>query len=284
MPDQKYDLIDDIRDSVSIWLKETLDQLNVDRVGQLSLPKLKVPNKDNLANLLKDALLFVDQQHDLLSDLRVAAGALRTDLISSQQQVIQLQSELLASKTEQLQSLQTTVKTSVQDTVKAEFISYSAAVQKTQTRVLAPDNLKSVVRNVVEEEDRSRSVIVFGLPESSDEQLCEKIGEVFQEIEEKPRIEASRLGKKSSSNPETVRPVKVTLSSSLIATQILVKARNLRKADKFKSVFICPDRSLEQRVEHRKLVIELRTKSKEDPSKRHFIRGGIICSVELAVK
>ena len=273
-----------MRDNVNIWLQESLDQLNCDSVGQLSLAKCKVPRKDELATLLVDALLYVSKQNDnMLIDLKNGAETLKTEHISSQKDVIRLQSELLASKTDQLQSLQTTVKTSVQDTVKAEFVSYSAAVQKTQTQVLAPENLKTVVRNVVEEEDRSRSVIVFGLPESADEQLCDKIGDVFQEIGEKPRIEANRLGKSSGNNGK-VRPVKVTLSSSITANQILVKAKTLRQSDKFKSVFICPDRSLEQRVKHRKLVLELKSKTKEEPSKRHFIRGGTICSVELAVK
>ena len=277
---------DDLRESVNTWLKESFDQMDCNGDQVISRVKLcKTMLKDDLATLLTDALSFVSKQYNMLSELKNGAGALKTELISSQQKVIQLQSELLASKTEQLQTLQTTVKTSVQDTVKAEFVSYSAAVQKTQTQVLTPEHLKTVVKNVVEEEDRSRSLIVFGLPEEADEQLCEKLGEVFQQIGEKPRVEASRLGKKSSGNLGKVRPVKVTLSSSTTVNQILVKARNLRLADNFKTVFISPDRSPEQRVKHRKLVLELKTKSKEEPTKRHFIRGGTICSViKLAVK
>jgi len=52
-------------------------------------------------------------------------GVLTSEIISSQQRVVQIQSELLTSKTEQLKSLQTTVKTSAEDSVN----SYSAAVQ-----------------------------------------------------------------------------------------------------------------------------------------------------------
>ena len=88
--------------------------------------------------------------------------------------MIQIQSELLTSKTEQLDSLQTTVKTSVEDSVKTELVLYSAAVQNAQT--IAPDTLKAVVRNVVEEE--GRSLMVFGLPEEANENLCDKVAAV----------------------------------------------------------------------------------------------------------
>ena len=63
---------------------------------------------------------------------------------------------------------------------------YSAAVQNAQT--FAPDTPKAVVRNVVEEE--GRSLMVFGLPEEANENLCDKVAAVLQEIGEKPRIEA----------------------------------------------------------------------------------------------
>ena len=51
------------------------------------------------------------------------------DLIVSQKQVIDLQAELLKCKEDQLHSLQKTVKTSVEDSVKAEIKSYSEMVQ-----------------------------------------------------------------------------------------------------------------------------------------------------------
>ena len=181
---------DDLRFNAGRWMEETLDLLKCSDANKLTTAKVKVQCKEKLASLFVDALHFMSKEYDQLTDMKNSSEELKTELITCQKNVIQLQSELLVNKTEQLQSLQTTVKTSVQDTVKAEFVSYSAAVQKTQTLVLAPDHLKTVVRNVVEEEDRSRSVMVFGLPESADEQLCDKIGDVFQEIGEKPRIEA----------------------------------------------------------------------------------------------
>lgn len=192
--------------------------------------------------LLLNAMRLVKEQSDVMKVMRDGTKVLKSEIISSQQKVIGLQEELLASKTEQLETLQTTVKKSVESTVKEEFLSYSAAVsQDHQELQLAPERLKSVVRNVVEE-DRSRSLMVFGLPEEDNEQLCEKISEVFLEIGEKPRVGASRLGKSGGSQGKA-RPVKVTLSSGAIVSKILAKARNLRKTEKHKSVFISRDRS-----------------------------------------
>ena len=116
--------------------------------------------------------------------------------------------------------------------------------------------------------------------ESNDEQLCDKGSAVFEELGEKPKVEASRLGMKSCSS----RPVKVTLSSPTIVQQILAKARNLRKSEKHKSIFLSPDRSMEQRALQKQLVLDLKKKKQEEPNKRHYIKGAQLCSVDVPVK
>ena len=75
---------------------------------------------------------------------------------------------------------------------------------------VTPATLHSVVRKVVEEEDRSRNIMVFGLAEEEDEILSDKVSDVLQTIGEKPRVEACRVGKKYADG--AARPVKVTLS------------------------------------------------------------------------
>ena len=70
-----------------------------------------------------------------------------------------------------------------------------------------PENLNNVVRNVVSEEDRSRNVLIFGLKETDEEKLCDKVDVIFQQIEAKPRFEAIRVGRKSA---DKTRPVKVS--------------------------------------------------------------------------
>ena len=63
---------------------------------------------------------------------------------------------------------------------------------------------------VVEHEDRSRNIMVFGLPEEENEQLNERVLELFEVLGEKPRLDACRVGKKSIESSSTKRPIKST--------------------------------------------------------------------------
>ena len=100
--------VDDLRDSVTAWLEDVLGQLECSSVGQLSPAICGKPVKNIIGTWLCSSLSYVSQQNDVLSDLRSETEALKTELIGSQQQVIRLQEELLASKNEQLQSLRPT--------------------------------------------------------------------------------------------------------------------------------------------------------------------------------
>ena len=119
--------------------------------------------------------------------------------------------------------------------------------------------------------------MIFNLPEKNDEDINSVVAEVFQAIGEKPRVEASRLGKRSN---KSLRPVKVTVTNPTVVSQILSKARNLRKVNEFKSVFVCPDRSTEQRAKQKLLVADLKRLSREQTDKKHFIKNGEILSID----
>jgi hypothetical protein len=199
------------------------------------------------------------------------------ELAAAHKKIIDLQAELLQCKDDQLQSLQSTVKTSVENTVKAEFQSYSNAVKQTlPQQTIAQETVKTIIRAVVQEEDRSKSFMVFNLEEEEEEEIISKVEEVLQDLGEKPRIEASRLGTPSKDGLKA-RPVKVTLSSSVAVSQILAKARRLRDSVKHKSVFLCQDRSREDRAKHRLLVEEVKKRREAAPSKKFYIRDGVIC-------
>ena len=159
------------------------------------------------------------RQQIALESKRIAIEGLKTQLIGSRGHVIQLQGKLLESKDEQLSSLQKDVQSAVQETVKTEIRSYGDAVKKNLTTnppvSIPPQTLKRVVQNVIEVEDRSRNLLVFGLKEQKEEQVAQSVGDVFLQLGEKPRLEASRIGRKVGSSA-TCRPVKVTLSSSTL--------------------------------------------------------------------
>ena len=247
--------------------------LGLDNLAKSSFwSELSKTKSYSLPSLLANAFMHLIALRDNLTELHD-----NPDLIASQRQVIALQAELLQCKNDQLQTLQTTVKTSVEDTMKTEMKSYSQILQKHVPQpTIANETVKTIVQTVVQEEDRSKSLMVFGLPEEEDEVLSSKVGEVFEELGEKPRIEASRLGMQNKDKTK-VRPVKVTLSSSVAANQILAKARRLRLSTKHNSVFICQDRSPADRAKHRLLVEELKKRRTANPGNRFYIKGGVLC-------
>ena len=278
---------DCIVDGLSEWMLDIIGLVGCDHnAGHEELSSemekyLKRTIKQHSVDVAVQAWNFLIKLQEKVKSMQDTENKLKTQLISSQSSVIKLQDELISSKNEQLKSIKYSVETSVKDSVKVELQSYSNIVQKSCPQVDAK-TLKKVVKSVVEAEDRCRNVMVFGMEEEDNEQLCDKVNELFQDMNEKPRFEVIRVGKKSSS--ESVRPVKVTLTSSSVVNHILSKARTLRQSEKHKHVFVRPDMTFEQREEQRKLVEDLKKRSKEEPNRRHFIRGGKVCSVDTPVK
>ena len=267
----------------SKWIEDTRGMIRVsgmhyNSVSSSTFTCRREMTRDIMAQQLSAAFRLIHKQIEIINKLENQTQVLKTD-------VINVQNELISAKNEQLSELKETVVssvTSVGDSVKTQLKTYSEAVQESGNQagknLLDQNTLKTVVKHVVAEEDRSRNLIVFGLSENASEQINEKVGEVFRELGEQPKFEAARIGLKT--NKETFRPVKVSLGNASIALQILSKARNLRNCDQFNQVFISPDRNLEQRKMHRDLVEQLRTKRTAEPNKRHYIRGGQIISAD----
>ena len=274
--------LDDANSTYSSWIGEVMELSNCEDRSDLSAEKFKKLTKNVLAETLYNTYKMMDEYYlNCYSSLKYDVQELKSHLISSQAKVVKLQGELLDTKSKELQSVETAVKAAVQDTVQAEMMSYSKALSGS-TSCTAPkfteQSLKKVVQKVVREEDRSRNVMIFGLKEEAGEDLSNKVNVMFEQIEEKPRCEAIRVGRYATESDKT-RPIKVVFNESVIVHQILVKAKELRLSEDYKSVFISPDRSPEERVTHQKLVLDLKQfKAKDDPDKRYFIRSGRICS------
>ena len=105
--------------------------------------------------------------HKLAKDQRDEIADIRKRLLDSQQAVINLQKQKLQEKSETVSEMK--------DVVKAKLKSYrpiaalrvrtslqAATIPKTSTA-----QLRKMVKATVEEEERSRNVVVFGLKEES---------------------------------------------------------------------------------------------------------------------
>jgi hypothetical protein len=265
------------------WLAKAMEKVGCTAPVDVTSAACRRAVKETLVPLLTESFHLVRFQNEKMKQLKAELSSTKSQLIENQKWVISLQEKVLDCKEQQLAAVQTVVKTTVEDSVKEQFKSYSDIVQVCQPESpsLSPEVLKKVVQSVVQQEDRSRNLMVFGIPETENENLSERIQDVFQEIGMKPTLETvSRLGKVSKEKTKRERPVKVTLSSPSVAHQILSQARRLRESENFGSVFVRPDRSEEEREQNRLLVQELHKKRTDEAGKRHFIKGGTIHSVE----
>ena len=193
---------------------------------------------------------------------------LKSEKIEDQKRIIELQDEIIAEKNDKLDS--------VKKTVESEIKLYSSVVQKSCSEALAPRKIAAVVKSVGEKEDRSKNVIVFGVPEVDSESVDSKVVDMLERLDQKPKVSACRrIGKSTSA---TARPICFRVESSSTVTAILQRAKRLREIDGYQSIYLCPDRTLEERKIRKKLVEQLKEKRANHPDKRYFIRGGhVVC-------
>ena len=208
---------------------------------------------------------------------------INAELLEEKKTVIDLQSKLIEKRDEELSSLRAAVKDevkSVQEVVETEMKSYSSALTKTCAAALAPQKIRAAVKTVSDKEDRGRNVIIYGLEDSDepDQSLEAEVQKVLSEIDEKPVIrECCRVGSKK---PSSKRPVKFTFSSCDMVNQILRKAKSLRTKEGYSTIYISPDRTVDERRAFKKLWEELQEKRKSDTDRVHYIRNNKIVSAD----
>ena len=278
---QEFDLddYDDVVGTEARWFSNDKKQLNVASDFELKAHKFAVPTKSVLSHWLEDAAEIMGRQRTMIDKIEEMVNLLKTEALGDKAAIIRLQSKLLERNEEQLKSLQTAVQTTVQDTVQTQMRSYGDVLKTPGPTAIIAATFRKVVKDVIKDEDRSKNLIVFGLKEEDGEQLDETLSSVFVEIGEKPRMAAVRIGRRLDTG-SGCRHVKVTLSSSTAVQQILSKARLLKQHERLnlKWVYVSPDRSPAERTARRLLVEERNMKYKEQPERKHFIKGGKVCS------
>ena len=273
--------LEDLFGKSSAWLGKAMEQLGCAAPIDVTSAACNRTMKSTLVQLLTESYHIVRFQNEKMKLLKAELSSTKSLLIENQKWVISLQETVMDERAKQLESVQDVVKktvevavpTAVQTSIGSQFKSYRDAVQENvvvcKSDGIAPKTLRTVVKSVVREEDRTRNVIMFGLEEKKNEDVGALVHEVMEEIGLKPTLEVSRIGKIGSN-----RPVKVKFSTPTTALQILGQAKRLKDSAKFSSVFIRPDRSVEERAQNKLLVQELHRRRDEQPTKRHFIRGG----------
>ena len=263
------------------WIDEVKRTLKLQDFSKATVATFMPPRKEVACKWVLEAVNVIKSQSEMITQLKDIVDAFKTDTLADKAKIIRLQDKLLENKDDQIKILESSVEKTVQNTVEREIKSYSEAVSKSGSEgpIVTPEKLKLAVKSAIKEEDRSRNVIVFGLREEASEQVENQVSELFSELGEKPRIQASRIGKESTDST-SIRPVKVVLPNSTAAHQVLQKAKFLKRIKARKTVFISPDRSVDEREQRRNLVTELNRLIKEQPNSYHFIRAGRVQSVD----
>ena len=125
-----------LRDDAVELINKATKEMGVENLLKLSLWTVKQMKKEFVCYLLYEALGYLEEFTGVVStDYKVTSNSVKHQVIERQETIIKLQSDLLACKNEQLESLQTSVKSSVGESVKAEFLSYSSALQANSAEI-----------------------------------------------------------------------------------------------------------------------------------------------------
>ena len=125
--------LDEVRDDGAEWIRKTLRLVKAEHVntcGAQSFIGKREITREVMAQKLSAALRIMYRQSLYIDQMETYNQKLHSDVIDSQRTVVDLQKELLATKEKQLDDLKSVVKASVEDTVKSEFKTYSAAVKE----------------------------------------------------------------------------------------------------------------------------------------------------------
>ena len=205
---------------------------------------------------------------------------LSEELLEMQREVIRLQNEVIKLKDE----LHSADRSNFSTTVRKELRTYSTVLSQNCSAAVAPKRLQAALKRATsdtEDIDRSKNLIVFGLPEADNEDDAEtrrRVGKVFNHLDTSPSITATaRLGTKREGRH---RPVKISLQQREDLVSLLKKARLLHQADTFKQVYLSPDLTREEREDNARLYQTLKQLRKDNPGRKYWVRGGsIMCDV-----
>ena len=228
--------------------------------------------KDQLAEWLYTAYYLLERCSLPLMGLAAKQNGkiekLQNEKISDQEKIIELQNRVIENKEEEMNV--------VKETVSSELKSYKSVLQiglqESCSAALHPQKIATAVKKVTEGEDRSKNVIVFGLPEEKEENVDSKVESLLEKLDERPHTsDCRRIGQ---NKPGIPRPIRFKVRTSDVAYQILRKAKKLKETAGYERVFISPDRTVEERISRQKLVIELKEKRTANPHKNYMIRKG----------
>ncbi|KAL5253309.1 hypothetical protein ACHWQZ_G013180 [Mnemiopsis leidyi] len=272
--DFSIDQLNAVEKEMQAEIQKIFKTANISCASEATESALMKLNKNPLAKFVNSLLHLVEKNVELCKSAAGTIDQLKTEKIADQKLLIEIQKGQINS---------------VQETVKSEMKSWADVVKKNTSQAhrigkpLTEKSIKQAVRTVNEEKRRSKNLMIYGFKEGDREDVYEikkKMKDIIEStgVIPAPRIyEANRIGTKEQGKN---RPIKIELESASEVDSILMQARNLKDFTDYEHVYLGPDRTKEDQLEHKKLVAEMKKMISRDPSKHYFIRQRKICTAD----
>ncbi|KAL5268695.1 hypothetical protein ACHWQZ_G002522 [Mnemiopsis leidyi] len=181
------DNVKEVRSATNMLLNDICRVYGINGPDNFTAKTLDKPSvvKAQMAEWLYSALQLLDYAAlPLMSNASSQLERLRSDKISDQEEIIQLQRDLVHKKNEEIGL--------VSKTVEAELKTYSSVLQQSCSSALSPRKIAAAVKTVSKEEDRSKEIVVFGVEEKQGESVNFVVNQILEHLEEKQQIKQCR--------------------------------------------------------------------------------------------
>ena len=238
---------------------------NVRELSNVRRTVLKSANKDIAVDFAMSLASLLDRSGQLLRSASADLDCLKREQIESQSKLLKVQDELSVKKSAQLDAVKTTVEENMS--------SWAAVVKKNSGNKVSQKEVKKAVKCAINESDREYNVVMFNVEEQKEEDPSENYdADTALDIMNSAGLDAVE-GEYTTERIGTFDKEKnrVKFDFKSTAFSLLAKAKNLKNNEEYGQVFIVPDRSREERIEHRKLVEQLKLIRTQNPDKRCYI-------------
>ena len=246
------DLLNKMEKEMTSDIQKVLRTLNVFSVSEVTESVLIAKlHKNPMAKIVISLLNLVEQNIELCKCAAGKIDEMKSEKIAEQKQLIDMQQGQIDS---------------VQETVKTEMKSWTDVVKKNSNQrqgkqISSENTIKHAVRSVNEEERKSKNVMIYGCEEKENEadfEVQKAVKDIFNATHMFPFVNVCDLYRIGKKEPGKSRPIKAILESASDVANVLFHARNLKEREKFKHVYLGPDRTKQDQLAHNRLVKEMK--------------------------
>ena len=264
----------ELQKDMEVVFSDVLSKGKVSKLLELNATVLMRLNKDSLTDMIVNLVHVFEQSMNLFKVAAERIDELKTEQIDQQRKLIAIQNSQMNS-----------VQTAVTSGLKQEMRSWSDIVKKNNSQMqndqlsITKKSVQQVIRNVNEEERRSKNLMIYGLEENENEDISPVVDEVFKSMSlpAPDTIDGYRVGRKVAGKK---RPVRLEYHNSGDVDFALAHSSKLKNSTKHSAVYLSPDRTKEQQLAHKALVKKMKELICSDPNKHYYIKNNKVLSTD----